>query len=416
LRFTGGFILNEGEIEYLCHKKIGPGVRKKIFVLLSRVPFPIEKGDKLRAFYQIRELGKRHDIVLCALSDQPVHPRAVEVLRPLVHSLHIFRISKWMILKQMTTNLFSDKPFQVAYFYNPAIARKIHRLIARERPDHMYCQLIRTAEYLREMQSDATLDYQDVFSQGLFRRMVIAPWYLKPLLRMEFHRVRQYENQVFDQFTKKTIISHPDRQLIPHPGRDQIRVIPNGVDFGFFRPAPAFKEYDIIFSGNMGYPPNINGASYLVRMIMPFVWQHLPQARVAIAGANPSPAIRALAEDRVMVTGWVDDMRDCYNRSRVFVAPMQIGTGLQNKVLEAMAMGLPCVTSGLANQALGAEDGKEVLVGTDPENYAQHIVSLLTDPEFSRVIAEGGHRYVSRNFQWSSVCSRLEAIITGTGE
>jgi polysaccharide biosynthesis protein PslH len=389
-------------------------LRKKIFVLLSRVPYPIEKGDKLRAFYQVRELSKTHDIILCALSDTPVHKKAREVLQPYVYSLHIFRIAKPLIFLRLLRNFFSDKPFQVAYFFSRRVQQKIHALLEEHKPDHLFCQLIRTAEYVKDLQGfDKTLDYQDVFSQGLFRRLVVGPWYLKFLLRMEFRRVKTYEHAVFDCFEKKTIISIPDQKLIPHPNREEIKVIPNGVDFAYFRPMQQDKSYDVIFSGNMGYPPNINGALFLVNQVMPFVWEELPGVKVVIAGANPSQSVYSLASDKVEVTGWVDDMRFYYSRSKVFVAPMQIGTGLQNKVLEAMAMGLPCITSPLANKALGAEDGREVLIGSDPENYAQLIVSLLNDTAYQQLIADGGHQYVTRKFQWSSVCSRLEAVITG---
>lgn len=382
--------------------------------MLSRVPYPIEKGDKLRAFYQVRELSKTHDIILCALSDGPVHPRAREVLQPYVKALHVFRIRKPAIFLRLLRNLFSPFPFQVAYFYSPRIQKEINKLLEKHQPDHVYCQLIRTAEYLKESKHPSkTLDYQDVLSQGLFRRLVIAPWYLKPMLRTEFQRVKEYESEVFDRFEKKTIISFPDRRLMSHPRREEIEVIPNGVDFGYFRAREQEISYDIIFSGNMGYPPNINGAHFLVNQVMPFVWQEIPGARVAIAGANPSQSVYSLASERVTVTGWVDDMREYYSRSKVFVAPMQIGTGLQNKVLEAMAMKLPCITSSLANQALGAADGREIIVGKEPEDYAQQIVSLLNNPDYRRQIAEGGYMYVSRNFQWSSVCSRLETIITG---
>jgi polysaccharide biosynthesis protein PslH len=389
-------------------------LRKKIFVLLSRVPYPIEKGDKLRAFYQIRELSKTHDIILCALSDTSVHKKAREVLQPYVSSLHIFRISKPLILLRLLRNFFTGKPFQVAYFFSLRIQKKIHALLEEHKPDHLFCQLIRTAEYVKDIRDlDKTLDYQDVFSQGLFRRLVVGPWYLKFLLRMEFQRVKKYEHDIFDCFQKKTIISIPDQKLIPHPKRDEITVIPNGVDFSYFRPMKEEKSYDVIFSGNMGYPPNINGALFLVNQIMPFVWQELPGVKVVIAGANPAQSVYGLASERVEVTGWVEDMRTYYNQSRVFAAPMQIGTGLQNKVLEAMAMGLPCITSHLANKALGAEDGMEVLIGSDPENYAQLIISLLNDTAYRQKIADGGHRYVTGRFQWSIVCSRLEAVITG---
>lgn len=384
--------------------------------MLSRVPFPLEKGDKLRAFYQIRELAKYHDIFLCALSDKQLNPLAEQKLLPFVKELRVFRFGRLALALRLTANFFSKKPYQVAYFFSNRIHKEIKHYIKEIQPDHIYCQLIRTAEYIKDQPFDKTIDYQDVFSKGLDRRLQIAPWYLKPVFKSEYLRVKRYENEVFEFFDKKTIISFPDRDLIPHPGRENIYVIPNGVDTEFFFPLKVEKDHDVIFSGNMGYPPNIKGAEYLVNEIMPLVWAEKPDARVILAGANPSYRVRGLASDKVLVTGWVEDIRPWYARAKVFVAPMQIGTGLQNKVLEAMAMKLPVVTSQLANQALRAKPGIELLIGNNPSEYAQQILTLLNDHEFYNKLSSKGLEFIIEHFQWSSICHRLEKIITAPGE
>ena len=319
-------------------------------------------------------------------------------------------------MARLAANIFSRKPFQVAYFYSKSIHRKIEQYIEQIKPDHIYCQLIRMAEYVKEYPIDKTIDYQDVFSKGLERRLKLAPWYSRPIFRSEYLRVKRYEEKVFKTFDKKTIISFPDRELIPHPERERIHVIPNGVDTEFFHPIEVDKDYDVIFSGNMGYPPNVNGAEYLVNEIMPFVWDQKPGAMVILAGANPSPRVKALASDKVKVTGWVEDIRPWYARARVFVAPMQIGTGLQNKVLEAMAMKLPVITSPLANQALRAKPGAELLIGNNPSDFAEQIVSLLNNTEISNTLSSKGLEFIKEHFHWSSICVRLEKIITAPGD
>lgn len=387
-------------------------MRKKIFVLLSRVPYPLEKGDKLRAFHQIKELSKKHDIVLCALSDTPVSDEAKAFLEPYISDLYIFRLKRAGILFHLFLCFFYDKPFQVAYFYRHGIHKKINALINRHSPDYLYCQLIRTAEYIKDLNTNKTLDYQDVFSRGLYRRWQVAPWYKKLFIGMEYRRVFRYEAKVFDCFKKKTIISYPDRDLIPHMDRDQIEVIPNGVDFSYFEPVEEKKRFDIIFSGNMAYPPNINGAIFLIKKVMPLVWKERPETTVVLAGANPSLFVRSLESERVIVTGWVDDMRKYYSQSKVFAAPMNIGTGLQNKVLEAMAMRLPCITSSLANEALNAPDGIAVLVGKSPINFAEQIVSLLDDPTKREQLAQNGYLFVREHYQWSKVGDKLAEVIT----
>ncbi len=388
-------------------------MRKKIFIVLSRIPFPLEKGDKLRAFHQIKELSKQHHLIVCALSDTGIHPDAYQALKPYVMALYFFPLSRAGIYGRLVKAVFSSTPFQVAYFFSPRVNKKIHTLIDHHRPDHLFCQLIRTAPYIQDRKEDKTIDYQDVFSAGLLRRRKVAPWYMRPLLQKEFKRVSNYEQLVFNRFDKKTIISYPDRDKIPHPQRKDIAVVPNGVDTSFFSPAGLKKRYDVVFTGNMAYPPNVRGVEYLVRQIMPLVWESLPEARVAIAGANPVKKVRNLASSRVVVTGWVDNIRDFYAVSKVFVAPMQIGTGLQNKVLEAMAMKLPCVTSPLANQALGATDGKDVLIGSDAAEYAKHVLSLLKNKDLSVRLGENGHGFVKQHFNWERTTEILQKVITG---
>jgi len=386
----------------------------KIVVILPRFPYPLEKGDKLRAFHQLRCLAANHEIILCALNDIRLEPWWYDALKPICKEVHVFSLSKPSILWNLFKTIFTGKPFQVGYFYHPEIKRKIHRLISETRPDHIYCQLIRTAEYARGLPYPKTLDYQDVFSKGIERRMKTSPFYLLPVLYLEHKRLLKYERRIFDCFDHTTIISKPDRDLIPHPNRESISVIINGVDTDFFRPREVKKDIDVVFTGNMGYPPNVNAAEFLVKEIMPLVQLRYPEIRVALAGATPHTRLLALKSDKVLVTGWVDDMREYYARSRIFIAPMRIGTGLQNKLLEAMAMRLPCITSDLANQALQAEPGQEILTGSSDMDFAANIILLLSDPELAEKIAGNGHRFVRGKYDWQAATAQLEQLMVST--
>jgi sugar transferase (PEP-CTERM/EpsH1 system associated) len=387
----------------------------RLFFILPRVPYPTEKGDKLRAFHQIRELSKRHEIILCALNDGDLHEDAIPVLKKYVKAIHIIPIAKISIVLNLLKTLFSKKPLQVGYFFNQASAATVHSLIREYKPDHIFCQLIRVAEYVKDIPIPKTLDYQDVFSKGIERRLATAPFYLKPFLRIEYHRLLAYEHAAFEAFDHKIIISEPDRDLIPHPGREEIVVVANGVDTDFFTPQHKEKVYDLVFTGNMGYPPNIKSAEFLVNSILPEVLPHKPGLRVLIAGANPHLRVLSLRSQQVEVSGWVPDMRDCYAAAHVFIAPMQIGTGLQNKILEAMAMKLPCITSPLAFQALNARNGTDILVAETPKEYAAHILALLNDPVFSEKIAQNGFEFVHRNFNWEKETEKIHRLIDSRG-
>lgn len=386
----------------------------KILILLSRVPYPIEKGDKLRAFNHIRYLAQNNELILCALNNTRLHPDALQKLKPYCSQIHIVRLRWWEILTGLIWAFFNGKPMQVGYFYNFFTKRKVQKLIMATAPDHIFCQLLRTAEYVRKLKIPKTLDYQDVFSAGYKRMAEQSNFLLKFFFLIESKRLAQYEKSVFEDFNNKTIISVPDRNLIRHPGREEIVVIPNGVDFEYYSPVRQNKEFDIVFTGNMHYPPNVDAACFLVKEILPLVRKTHAKVNVLLAGANPHPRILSLRSDSVSVSGWVDDLRISYAGARIFIAPMQIGTGLQNKLLEAMAMGLPCITSPLANSALGATEGNEILVGYSPAGYALHIAHLLDDAAFAETIAANGRRFVLSNYDWYKTTLMLHHLMLNT--
>lgn len=385
----------------------------KLFVLLSRVPYPLEKGDKLRAFNQIKELSRKHQIVLFALNDTRLDDKAMTELKKYCVAISIVKFSKFTIFFNLVRAFFNGKPLQVGYFYFDKAQKKVDELIVKHKPDHIYCQLIRTAEYIKKYPHiPKTLDYMDVFSKGMERRKSTEPFYMKPFLAMEYRRLKRYENKVFAYFTTKTIISEQDKNFIPHPQKQNIVVVPNGVDTSYFKPIIHKKEFDLLFNGNMNYPPNIESVEYLVEKIMPYVWHKFPNTRLLISGATPSKEVLDLASDKVIVSGWVDDIRVNFAKSKILVAPMQISIGLQNKLLEAMAMQLPCITSSLANNALGAKPNEQILVADNPEQYARHVIDLLQNEAKAKQIAMNGYQFVVNGFNWQSTTAILEKLIS----
>ena len=382
----------------------------KIFVLLPRIPYPLEKGDKLRAFNQIKQLAKRNEIILCALNDNPKvnEQDAFHALQPFCQSINFIKITKPQILLGLVRAFLKGLPMQCGYFYNRKAVKKIDALIAKHKPDMLFGQLLRVAEYIRYKDLPKTIDYQDIFSYGMKRRADIASFVTRPIYNMEYRRLSRYEAAIFEDFDVKTIISEPDRELFPHEQRDEILVIPNGVDHDYFKPQDQEKKYDLVFTGNMSYPPNVNAVEYLAEEILPIVWKTLPEVKMYIAGATPDPKVKKVASDNIVVSGWLDDIRDAYAQSRVFIAPMRIGTGLQNKLLEAMSMRLPAITSPLANASLGAKPDEEILIGSNAEEMAQHIITLLTNKEKAERLALAGYNFTNRVYDWGKATAIME--------
>ena len=271
----------------------------KIFVLLPRIPYPLEKGDKLRAFNQIKQLAKHNEIVLCALNDNAKvsEQDAFHALQPYCQSINFIKITKPQILLGLVRAFFKGLPMQCGYFYNRKAAKRIDALIAKHKPDMLFGQLLRVAEYIRYKDLPKTIDYQDIFSYGMKRRADIASFVTRPIYNMEYRRLCRYEAAIFEDFDVRTIISEPDRDLFPHERRDEILVIPNGVDHDYFKPQGQEKKYDLVFTGNMSYPPNVNAVDYLANEILPIVWKTRPETTLYIAGATPDPKVKKAASD-----------------------------------------------------------------------------------------------------------------------
>ncbi|VAW27567.1 hypothetical protein MNBD_BACTEROID07-481, partial [hydrothermal vent metagenome] len=201
----------------------------RIFILLSRIPFPLEKGDKLRAFHQIKVLSEKNEIILCALNPlrKADKQKAFEQLQPYCRSINFIDLPVSGRMVNILRAFFSGFPLQSGYFYSRQANRKIIALIMEYQPDHLFAQLSRTARYLMDIPVKKTLDYQDAFSYGLKRRADKVGWLMKPVFRMEYLRMERFERKIFDLFDHKIIISKQDRNLIPHSEKHTITVIRN---------------------------------------------------------------------------------------------------------------------------------------------------------------------------------------------
>ncbi|MCE3294722.1 MAG: hypothetical protein K0R65_436 [Crocinitomicaceae bacterium] len=392
-----------------------PKYKQKLLVVLSRFPYPLEKGDKLRAYYQLIGLSEEFDLHVFCTTDCEVSPADLEKIRPYCKELKVFRLKKGLILLNVLGAFITGKPFQVAYFYQRWIARKIRQRMEELRPDHIFCQLVRVSEYVKNYHScPKTIDLMDALSKGMERRAQDAPFYMKWFFREESARLKRYESKVLDYFEHTVIISGQDKRYIIHPKNSSIRVIPNGVGERFFN----FKEQtaktcDLIFTGNMSYAPNVQASQFLVKKLLPVLEKDYPGIRTDLVGATPAPSVKSLTSSRVRVTGWVDDMRPYYAGAEIFIAPMFSGSGMQNKILEAMAMGIPCITTRLANNAVLAKDGEEIILAETEAEMCAAVKSLKSDPELYAKIAHNAREFVSSRYNWKAMNGKLVEVIRG---
>lgn len=384
----------------------------KILFLASRFPYPLEKGDKLRAYHFIKGLSRNHEVHLAAVSDTAVKQGDFEEVNKLCKSVKVFRINYFGIGLNIIKSFFGNIPLQSAYFYNRSIRNKMQKYGNEISPDVIVCMLTRMSRYAEAFTGiPKLLDYQDAFSKGVERRLAHEGFFFRAVLNHETQRQAEHEKDVFDFFDEKIIISAQDRALIQHPMNSTIHIIPNGVDHEHFSPHPSEKKYDLVFTGNMNYPSNVESAVYIVKEILPHVRKKYPQVKLLIAGANPAARVRSLQSETVHVSGWMDDIREGYLSAKILVAPMLINIGQQNKILEAMAIQLPCITSPLANNAIGATHGENIFIASSPQQYAEKIIALLEDPVLARSMAEKGNEFVKKNYTWEKSIGELEKIL-----
>jgi sugar transferase (PEP-CTERM/EpsH1 system associated) len=382
----------------------------RIAFIVSRYPWPLEKGDKLRAFNFIRNLSQHHEIYLFSLSNNDLDDTMVKALQPYCKNVIVYRIHQIRMIFGAVKAFFRGLPLQIGYFYFNFIAKEIKDRITALAPDMVFCQLVRTAEYAKGLPIIKVIDFQDSFSMNMERLSEKTSWFRRPLIKREARTLHKYEQKILSTFQFHTIIAEPDRMFFPSPDNEKIAIVPNGVDFEFLNDYDQReqKKHDLLFLGNMSYAPNIDSAVFLVSHIMPEIWKVRPDTSLLIAGAYPTERVKKLQQARVTVSGWIPDIRTAYHTSRVFIAPMRIGSGLQNKLLEAMASKLPAITTTLSNSSRNAEHNKEILIADTHKDIAAAAIKLLENQEYALRMAERGCAMVKERYNWSAIISSLE--------
>ena len=371
-------------------------------VLTPRFPHPIEKGDKLRMFHQLRALSQEFHVHLVALSDQKINPKSLLAIQEIVSETTIIYQSKNRLVKAGIKSIFGSQPIQVNYYSESIVERKVKEAIEKIAPDVIYVQLVRIAHMVRFFKGPKAIDYMDAMSLNMKREASFRSVFTRFIFGLEAQRILKVEQSANVLFDEKFIISKPDKDYLNEKGVEGLEVISNGVDFSYFSPESSPKteeKYDLAFIGNMGYLPNILAAEFLVNEI---VKKSTSTHKVLIAGARPHKRVKRLASDQVEISGWVDDIRDAYNSAKIIVAPIFSGAGQQNKILEAMALGKICITSPQVNKAIRAKEDEEIYIARNTEGFINTINHLLNNPDLCVEKGKNARNFVVNNFEWKT--------------
>ena len=386
----------------------------RILCLTSRLPYPPNRGDRLRAFHFIEHLSQHHDLSLVSFIADEAERGHVSPLRAFCRDVHVLPMSPRQSTVSTALNIWRREPLQALYYRLGAMRRMIDDLVATTGFDAAYVHLFRMAPYVTEHpQLYRIVDLTDVISREIDLSLPYRSLASRAMYLLEKGRINRYEQWLAQNFEETWLISKSDGQTLARTSpRANIHIVPNGIDFEQFYPTgqPSTPN-SLIFVGHMRVLHNVDAATHLAQDVLPLVQREIPTCTLNIVGADPAPQICELGQSpSVSVTGFVPDLNAPLNNAAVFVAPLRFAAGIQNKVLEAMAAGRPVVTSSLVNEGLGAQPEREILLADDAAATARQIVRLLTNEQLRKQIGQGGHSFVRGKFSWNHVVERMRAI------
>jgi polysaccharide biosynthesis protein PslH len=386
----------------------------RILMLAHRIPYPPHTGDKTRAYHVLRLLQARHEVTLGFLIDDAADQEGVAALRELAPDLEYRRVWKpWGLVRGLGA-LATGGALSMAYFHSRGLRSQLTRR-SREQPyDLIYAFSGPMAEYARGLGIPLVMDFVDVDSDKWRQYADHSRPPLSWLYRTEARRLEASEAEIA-RWASVCLLATPVEEALLRSFAPWARtaVMPNGIDSKYYAPsASGPSQPAVIFTGAMDYLPNADAVRHFCADILPLVRREVPETAFYIVGLNPSPDVIRLREiPGVTVTGAVPDVRPYYARAGVCVAPMRIGRGVQNKVLQGMAMSLPVVASSLAARGIQAEAGRDLAIADDPALFAAHVVRLLKSPTERRRLGQQGRACVEANYVWERNVDRLEPLL-----
>ncbi len=487
----------------------------KILYICHRIPYPPNKGDKIRSFNEIKYLAENHDLYLAFLVDDPADVRNVDPLRKYCVDLAWDEVDPRQQKIKAAPHMLLGKPLSLPYFYSSSLQRKIDQWAGAVDFDAVVCFSGPMAEYVfksntlkRESGKSPRLvmDFCDVDSDkwGQFSREGKFP--MNIVYGLEQKRLLAYEAKVNREFDYSILVTENEAHLFKTlvPEARNVEVVGNGVDFKFFNPeavpgntvdttidgpttalphtvshrntsprrgeagprpgttqrvaptsaplhtvshrntsprrgeagprprttqrvaptsasphtvnhrddAPRTEPMRLVFTGAMDYHANVDAVTWFCRDILPIIREAGIDVEFYVVGGRPTPAVKALEQvPGVTVTGFVDDIRTWYAQADVCVLPMRLGRGVQNKVLEAMAMQRPVVTTTKAAEGVSAKDLQHLLVADSPEDIARSVIELCKNPNARTQLGEAGRTFVTENFDWKRNMEKLEELL-----
>ncbi len=387
----------------------------KILLLCHRFPYPPDGGAKIRPFHMIRHLQKSHEVTVASLVRNDEEERAAPGLAESCERFHFERIGKWGARLRMVANLFTRTPSSMGYFHSPALHRWVRAELERTPYDLIITHCSSMAPYVEHVTGiKKILDFTDMDSQKWLTYVAVQPWPLSWGYRIEGRKLERVETELAKKFDLSTTATAAETEILDGYGTGAATGwFPNGVDAEYF--APGDESYDpdrIVFLGRMDYYPNRECMVRFADEVMPLLRERRPGVKLSIVGANPPKDVCALGKHQgITVTGSVPDVRPHLLRGAVSVAPLSIARGTQNKIIEALAAGVPVVCSRVAARGTDAVPGGHLLTADTPDEICGAILRLLNDPAERERFSRAGRARMLSHHSWTHAMARLDELV-----
>lgn len=399
---------------------------RALLFLTQRIPYPPNKGDKIRSFAVLRHLSRRWRIHLGCFIDDPEDWAHVQALGEFCAEVHCVGLDKRRATLRSGLGLLTGRSLSEGYFRDRAMARWVRAVLENERPEAAYLFSSVMAQYVPGQGSlrprRVVMDFVDVDSDKWRQYAKAQRWPMDLIYGREARRLLEFDRAVAARTDASLFVSPAEaalfRRLAPEVA-EKVHGISNGIDFAYFRPsAECGSPYlagdrAVVFTGAMDYRPNIDAVTWFAQAMLPAILAEEPQARFVVVGSNPPPEVERLAEHpRITVTGRVADVRPYLNHAAVAVAPMRLARGIQNKVLEGMAMARPVVTTPQGLEGIDALPGRDLIVAEDVPGFVQGVLWALSDPT-AAALGGAARRRIVEGYGWEDKLDQVEALLEG---
>lgn len=456
------------QLETNNQKPASSNQHMKILYLAHRIPYPPNKGDKIRSFNEIKYLSQSHDIHLACLADDPKDLKYEGELTKYCKTVRIVPINPQLAKLKSIFYLLTRQPLTIPYFYSRKLQQTIDHLLSANHYDAIFCFSSPMAEYVfrsrvlspqsivhrrrakdHRPRTKLIMDFVDVDSDKWTQYSKYAGFPKSWIYALEGRRLAGYERTVAEAFDHSIFVTQVEVEVFKklNPHIQSVIAISNGVDLDYFSPTYLNKKSAIdygqstndhepstinhglstmdhrptsidhrpviVFTGAMDYYANIDGVVWFTKEVLPLIKKEIPEVQFYIVGSNPTKEVIELSGNNgVTVTGYVPDTREYLRRATVAVVPLRIARGIQNKILEAMAMGTPVVSTPQAFEGIEAKPDRDLILGEDVEKIAEGVIKLIKEVSLRKRLSGSGRAVIEKNYCWTKNLEKLNSILT----